>query len=530
MDLVQAGLDRLGEGIAVFDANFQTALFNRPFVELLDLPLGLIGVGAPLDELTLFLARRGEFGPGDAADISRRQLDFLKGSDGFCYERVRPNGTILEVCGYPLAEGGLAVSVFDVSERKRAEQALRDIQEDLEARIEQRTAELTAEIAERRRAEEALRANRHMLRAVIDAVPAMINAKDRDSRYVLMNRYQAVLYGVTPEAAIGMKAADFLGREYGEWTEAVDREVFATGEAHRNYEESYLDAAGRQRVWLTTKVPLSDGTLCPANVVTVALDITKRKRADKALLRAKEEAAAANEAKSEFLARMSHDMRTPLNAILGFAEIIADETFGPDATLRYREYARHIHDSGSLLLNLINDILDLSKIEAGKIDLADEAVDVGTVIDSSIKPAGVQANAAGLRLRAVPAPDLPHLRCDRRALRQILDNLLSNALKFTPEGGEVVISAGIEESGAMALCVADTGIGIAPEDIDRALEPFEQIDSAIARPHAGTGLGLHLCRHFVELHDGSLTIESEIGVGTAVTVRFPGSRVIRTPA
>jgi two-component system, cell cycle sensor histidine kinase PleC len=426
-------------------------------------------------------------------------------------------------------DAGVAVGMIgytmDITRRKRAEEALRMVLGELEQRVEERTRELSDEIAERHRIEDELRESRRMLSAVIDSVPAMINAKDRDRRYVFMNRYQAEVYGVEPAEAMGRTASELLGGEYGERTEIVDGMVLSTGESFFNYEESYFDAGGERRDWLTTKVPLGDGDGGVANVVTVAIDITQRKRAEKRLVRAKEEAATASQAKSEFLARMSHDMRTPLNAIIGFSEIVAGEMFGTVGNEQYRQYAQDIHDSGVLLLNLINDVLDLSKIEAGKFEIAEESVDIAAIIAAAARPAGFQAKAANVRLTVDVASDLPMLFCDWRAVRQILDNLLSNAIKFTPAGGEVALTAAIDDNGRMVMVVADSGVGIAPKDIDRVLEPFEQVDGAISSPHEGTGLGLHLGRRLTELHGGTLDIASAIGVGTTVTVCFPRDRV-----
>ena len=424
-------------------------------------------------------------------------------------------GTVVGMIGYSM----------DISRRKRAEDALRRARDELEQRVVDRTRELSGEITERRRIDDELRESRRMLSAVVDAVPAMINAKDRDCRYVFMNRYQAEIYGVEPAEAVGRTATEILGVEYGEQTEIIDRMVLKTGESIFDYEESYLDARGTQRDWLTTKVPLGNDVGGVTNVVTVALDITRRKRAEKRLVGAKEEAASASQAKSEFLARMSHDMRTPLNAIIGFSEVVAGEMFGTVGSEQYRQYAQDIHDSGILLLNLINDILDLSKIEAGKFEVTNEPVDIGAIAAAAARPAGFQAEAANVSLTVDVAPELPQIICDWRAVRQILDNLLSNAVKFTPGGGEVTLTAHIDGDGRMVVAVADTGIGIAAADLDRVLEPFEQVDGAIPRPHEGTGLGLHLSRRLAELHGGTLDITSVVGVGTSVTVCFPKERV-----
>jgi PAS domain S-box-containing protein len=255
-------------------------------------------------------------------------------------------------------------------------------------------------------------------------------------------------------------------------------------------------------------------------------DVTQRRLSEQALVAAKEQADFASRSKSEFLANMSHELRTPLNAIIGFSEIIRDQMLGPEGTAQYQEYASDIHDSGELLLSLINDILDMSKIEAGKRVLSESVIDVERVIQSCIRLVVVRAKANKLNLTHDLPPLLYPLRAEERAVKQVLANLLTNAIKFTPEGGTVKISAYLDPLGRMALAVSDTGIGIAPEDIANALAPFGQIESVISRRTQGTGLGLPLTKALVELHGGELRIDSQIGQGTTVTALFPAERVV----
>jgi len=241
---------------------------------------------------------------------------------------------------------------------------------------------------------------------------------------------------------------------------------------------------------------------------------------------AKAAAEKANRTKSEFLANMSHELRTPLNAIIGFSEMIKAEVYGPGLP-RYRNYATDIHGAGQHLLSLINDILDLSKAEAGKLELHVEPVDLADLIRESARLMSERAAQQKLRL-TLDVGTLPPLLIDRLRTKQILLNLLSNAIKFTPENGIVSVKADLDQARRVVICVRDTGIGIAPENIALAFEPFRQIDSTLARKFDGTGLGLPLVKELIELHDGEVTLESSLKVGTAVSIWFPAARCMES--
>ncbi len=245
--------------------------------------------------------------------------------------------------------------------------------------------------------------------------------------------------------------------------------------------------------------------------------------------RGRRQAEDASRSKSHFLATMSHELRTPLNAIIGFSDIMATQVLGPVDNPKYLEYASDIRISGQHLLAIINNVLDLSKVEAGRFELHEEEVQLASVIAAGLKLVKQQASDNGLSLKAEVGADLT-LIADERALKQIVINLLSNAVKFSRLNGSVVASAFLDDGGGLVLSFSDDGIGIAEKDISRVLEPFHQADEPLIRKRAGTGLGLALVKSLIELHGGSVRLVSAFGVGTTVSLRFPPSRVRRRAA
>ena len=255
-------------------------------------------------------------------------------------------------------------------------------------------------------------------------------------------------------------------------------------------------------------------------------DIEYRKILEQAQNTALEEAVSAVRSKAEFLAIMSHELRTPLNAIIGFSDILRNQIFGPIGNAQYLEYVDDIHKSGSDLLTLINDILNVSKVEAGKFTIENDVIELSGVIESSLKLVRTTAAEKSVSLRVEVAESLPRLRADERLLMQMMINILSNAVKFTEEGGEIRVRAFIGGDGGYVIETADNGIGMARVDIPKVLQPFQQVDATLGRKYEGSGLGLYLVSKFIDLHDGRLEIESTPGEGTKVSLYFPPTRVL----
>jgi PAS domain S-box-containing protein len=272
--------------------------------------------------------------------------------------------------------------------------------------------------------------------------------------------------------------------------------------------------------------PIRDRHGLARHAVLVVTEVTERKHAERELVEAKEVAEASSRAKTDFLTNMSHELRTPLNAIIGFSEIIARELFGPLENDRYREYADCIHTSGSHLLEIISDILDLAKIEANRIVLDEEAVDVADILAMCTTLVAGRADTAGVTVRSEIDPELPALRADSLRLKQIVLNLLSNAVKFSPDGGEVVMRATARRGRGIEIAVVDRGCGMTGPQIDLAMQPFRQVNGLIAKNKEGTGLGLPLACRLMRLHGGSIVIDSAPGRGTVAQACFPDERSV----
>ncbi len=364
-----------------------------------------------------------------------------------------------------------------------------------------------------------------LLSSIFDASEAGIVVTDQNRRIVKVNDSFSRTYGWAREDLIG---GDFTGLI------SPDERALAIRN-HASFIRTGARSSGEVRIVrkdggvanaLFTSAALELSHRRRFQVTTV-MDITLRKQMENSLRIAKHNADAASKAKSTFLANMSHELRTPLNAIIGFSEIMMNETFGPVANTKYLEYLGDMHLSARHLLEIINEVLDMSKIEAGRVELDEHETDLGQLVASVTRMSHSKAQSLGVSLTDDTLPGLPHLFADARLVRQILLNLVTNAIKFTRSGGRVTVRTSLTEDRELRFVVEDTGIGIPKDRIKVAMEPFGQVfQPVLARGTQGTGLGLPLARAMAELHGGRLEIESEPGKGTAVTVTFPAFRSI----
>jgi len=390
------------------------------------------------------------------------------------------------------------------------------------APIGEPTAEEPAGEAGRQYPEGSRQAYETLLR-LIDVIPRMICVTGRDGRYLLVNRMFASFVGVPASRLIGKRPAEAHGGPLARILMEGDERLLAGKAVPSSAEEEIVDRDGNPGVLLTTKALFHAEDGEESMVVTAFVDITERKRTERDLLAAKEQAELANRSKTEFVANMSHELRTPLNAIIGFSQVIAGEMLGPVGTAKYVGYARDILGSAEHLLGLINDILDVSKLEAGKLDLIDEVIDPPKTVADLVQFTEAKARASDIAVTIRREGVIPPLRADSRKLKQIVLNLLVNAIKFSHPGGKVeIVLRNVD--GALAIAVTDHGIGMDAAEVELAMTRFGQVASAWTRKHDGTGLGLPLAIGLTELHGGTLTIHSTKGVGTTVTVTFPRER------
>ncbi len=503
--LLREAVNSSADGFAIFDAVGRLVLCNARYATFFPGMRSSIRPGRCFSDIIRESVAAGDLaiGEGNRERWLMERLNHFKSPPEAPFENQLRDGRTLRVSERRLRNGSVVSVVSDVTELRRGERELREIGD-------------------------ALRHNNMLLDAALENMGQGLVMFDSQFRLVVCNRRYLEIFGFDKD----------LGKP-GTTLECIVRACHGQGLSSEGLADvlDWRRDVARLRNEITDTEFLRDGRvielhhrpLADGGSLATYDDITERHRSQEALRHAKEEAEIANRTKSEFLANISHELRTPLNAVIGFSEVLEGEMFGALGDFRYKTYAQDIQDSGRHLLSLINDILDLSKVESGNYALHDDQVELKGIAIACLRVVASRARQAKVALKEEIPAHLPPMRGDERAMKQILLNLLSNAVKFTPADGEVLISAAMQPEGGLSVSVKDTGIGIAKENIDKALSPFGQVDSRLARKYEGTGLGLPLTKRLAELHGGWLTIDSTIGEGTQVTIGFPADRIWHPP-
>ncbi|MBL4905957.1 MAG: PAS-domain containing protein [Sneathiella sp.] len=516
-------LENLNQGVSYFDADLRLVFGNKRCIELLELPEKFGKPGTHLSEYFRYNAKRGEYGEGDIETLVRERLALAKKFEPHVFERTRPDGLILRIEGKKVANRGFVTTYTDVTELRSTQNALEDLNKHLDTLVEQRT---------------------ETLNIVLDSTKNGISLVDRNLNLIVANQQCCEILGVPKQMLKpGVHFSDIMRYnairgEYGEGVveELVQKRVDLAMkfEPHSFIRErldgTVIEVVGR---------PVEHG------FVTTFTDITEHKKLEKGLRKANEQlesrvvertkelvaeknkAEAASRSKSDFLAHMSHELRTPLNSIIGFSDAAISEVFGPVANTKYKEYFHAINSSGSLLLSLINDILELSRLESGKVKLQETIFDPTIPAHEVLYSLKNSAEEKGVRLKCNLNFSRAKLKADQRRIQQILINLLTNSLKFTEAGGTVELNIHINSNGEAELIVSDTGSGMTRDEIKTAFEPFSQIERNAHVSQEGTGLGLPIVKSLVSLHNGKLQFQSEKGKGTVVTISLPTERIIK---
>ena len=618
-NIFEIALENVSQGVVIYDENLTVIGFNRRSLEILEFPAADFHVGRPFSDWVRHVAELGGYGgKGSVEERFEKRMAIVRSFEPYRADEWRPDGKVIEVSGMAVPGVGYVTTYADVTERKQAEQALKDSEQrfrdfaemgsdwfwemgpdlkftyhspryfeitgfrpedkigttrtqyvdpasltvdpqkwaahlaDLEARRPFRNFEyafvaqggqsisarisgmplfdatgsflgyrgIGTDITDMVESARALRVSDEQFSAFVDSLPAFVNLKDKDGRYLLINRRHSEIFGFNQQRVVGKVISEFLPERQADEAALQEHQVLEGKVAVTLERQISID--GKVKSFLITKFPVLDEYGEVARIGTIGTDISKLKEAEAALMTAKAEAEAANRSKSDFLAAMSHDLRTPLNAIIGFADAIAMQYFGA-INEKYQEYANDIRWSGEHLLALIDDILDVTAIEAGKLELNLEELAVADVIEECRMIVRAEARALHIELITDVPADLPPVQADRQALKKILLNLLTNSIKFTPDGGVIRLSAEIAGPNHV-IAIHDTGIGIPADRIGNIPEPFVRGGADPYCTQGGVGLGLAIVKSLVGLHDGSLGIESDVGEGTVVRVVLPTAR------
>lgn len=497
-DLLATVYENIPLGICIFDENACIVDWNEKYLELMEVEPEKIYPGLSLEENTRNLYDKFDPQGEDIEEYFSNMISRIKSLNANRLDRRFKSGKIVEIIRTNLPQGGFVCTYKDITLEKSTQELLKESENRYRKMVELSPDGIIV----------------HKDGIIIYANTAAIRLLEaKDLHSIVGDKIQKYFPVVDHD-----KLDDHFG--------GADR--FQPGDIVPIERSQVIGKYGNR-----INVELEASALLYGDkpvMQLIARDISAQTRAHELLEKAKEEAESAARIKGTFLANMSHELRTPLNAVIGFSEIIKNEIYGKIGSQKYIEYASDIHSSGKHLLQLINEILDLSKIEMGAQKLHEERVDLAEIVDECMRITTPQKDAGNVLVVSHLSPVLPAVVADEKMIKQVVLNLLSNAIKFTPNGGTVSITGVIGRDGGIEMSVEDNGIGIKEEDIAKALTPFVQVDSEMNRKYQGTGLGLPLSKNLMELHSGSLDVTSMYGSGTTVTIRLPKERVERSAA
>ncbi len=490
-------INRLNEGIALYGADNKLVFCNSQYRLYQPKGADIVHPGAALEEVV-----RAEITAGLAPDAAGREEEWMRArTDPHCkpWESTRTRwsgGKRFQVHEHRMEDGNLIVIVTDMTGKSGGALNFMAFEQD-------------------------------QFRRIADAMPVQLAYAGTDLHFRWVNKRYAEMAGMPREAIVGRHVREIIGDEAYVAQIPYRTRVLAGETVIFDADTTYNNSQRFVRIAFIPHLDHGDETV---GIIVAIQDLTDVKQAQVSLVASKEQAVRANDAKSEFLANISHELRTPLNAILGFSEVMRDERLGPVENPRYKEYASDIYDSGAHLLNIIDELLDLSRLEAGRVDLKETVFPVAALLESCLSLVQDQAREAGVVVELGDATDLPDVHGDETKIRQIVLNLLSNAIKFSDASETVEVTAARTPTGELAIKVRDHGAGIAPDDMTLVLAPFGQGRTPTQKQRNGTGLGLAIAKKLVEIHGGELELESRLGAGTTATIRLPAERVSRNAA
>lgn len=480
-------------GICIYDVDDNIVSWNEKYLEVMEIEPSKIFRGLSIiDHLMDDYAKYNNVG-NDPAAFANSVIERRYSTSSNTVERYFKSGKIVEISRASLPDSGFVCTFTDVTLEKSTQQLLKESENRYRKMVELSPDAILV----------------HKDSIIIYANKAAINLLESKDLHTIVGDKVHKYFPVADQ--------DILQAHFGAADHLQPGQIVPT-------ERSQVIGRVGNRI----DVELEASALLYGDkpvMQIIARNISAQTKAQKLLKIAKEEAESAAQLKGTFLANMSHELRTPLNAVIGFSEIIKNEFYGKVGSPKYIEYAADIHASGIHLLDLINEILDLSKIESGAQELFEERLDISQIVEECMRLTEPQRKKEEITVTSHLSSLLPNVVADNKMIKQVILNLLSNAIKFTPNGGKVSISCLVERDGGLALSVEDTGIGIREDDIVKALTPFVQVDSELNRRYQGTGLGLPLSKNLMELHGGRLEIASIYGSGTTVTVHLPSTRV-----